>query len=86
MGIPTTRYGKLVTATIRHILEISNSDNSSHICSYFQATFYFLVHFSPTKICHTNMADEQPRYTKTERGKPKLIFGGVIHKTSNFKQ
>jgi transposase len=30
-GIPTTRHGKLVTVTIRHILEIGNSDNSSHI-------------------------------------------------------
>ncbi len=25
------------------------------------------------------MADEQPRYTKTERGKPKLILGGMLY-------
>jgi len=35
-GIPTTRHGKLVTATIRHILEINNSENSSHIINLLQ--------------------------------------------------
>ena len=34
------------------------------------------------------MANEQPRYTKTERGKPKLILGGMLytrHRTSGSK-
>jgi hypothetical protein len=35
-GVPTTRDGKLVTVTIRHILETSNSDNSSHIIDLLQ--------------------------------------------------
>jgi len=52
MGIPTTSHGKLVTTTIRHILEISNSDNSSHIINLLQDNLLHVRNLLQENVSH----------------------------------